>query len=190
MNHLVTVICAAGFSSRFGSPKLLSVYHNETLLTRAIRLCREAGLVNTAVVTGTHHDIYASWLKDVTTWRNPTPEQGLASTLRCAITQWQTLRPHAKALLVLLPDLIFSAETLSAILESYRENPERPVVCHYPNTMGPPSLIPKKLWADVLQLSGDRGAQSILLQAGARAIPCPIYHDIDTPQQLQELTEF
>ena len=186
MNRLATVICAAGFSSRFGSPKLLSLYKGETLLKRAVRLCHQVGIAVPAVITGIHHDAYLPELLDETIllWRHPSPEQGFSSTLALGIAHWKQQDQTKDALLVILPDMIFSAETLSALIEAYQQDPSLPAVCRYPHCLSPPSIIPSKMWPAVSLLSGDCGAQALLKSAGTRFIDCSSYLDIDTVEQL------
>ena len=181
------VILAAGASERLGQPKQLLHYRGETLIHRAARLARAAGLAPLHVVLGYRGREVAGALGDlgaaVALITNPDWSDGMGGSLARGIA---SLPQAAGAALVLVTDQPhLSAALLGAILERYRSGPAPLVACRYASgVLGVPALFARRFFPELTALSGDRGARALFARhADALAtVSFPAGDaDIDTP---------
>ena len=167
-------ILAAGFSRRLGRPKQELIYETETLLARTIRIATEAGLY--PILTITQHS------PSPTNLLNETPEEGIASSIRLAITQARQIEATGAVLLTCDQPALTPAH-----LQQLCEHPAEPTGSAYANRIGIPAYFPSSSFPSLLELRGDTGARDLLRHA--RAIPCEaLALDIDTPADLEILS--
>lgn len=107
-------------------------------------------------------------------------EEGMAASLRAGI---ESLEANARGVFVLLADQpLLEPGALTALGQAARFMPEQPVAADYGGRPGAPAWVPRWLWPEVLTLEGDRGASSVLREAGATRVEIPgAGDDIDTP---------
>lgn len=181
------LVLAAGASSRFGRPKALLTLsqqpgQNLTLLACAIRQARLLSS-DVRVVCGAWYPLVrfrcsaqpSRWVY-VKDW-----EMGMAASLAAGI---RSLGPRAKGVFVLVADQpLLHRQALKDFGEAARCFPEQPVAANYGKRPGVPAYLPRRLWADVLALKGDRGAGRILAENNAARLDIPgVHDDIDTPE--------
>ena len=156
------MLLAAGGSRRFGSAKLLARFGGEALLRRAVRAalgCRPGGCV---VVLGARAHSHARVLRGYpvrvainTRWRS-----GIASSLKTGI---HALPPEAPAALVVLADQIaVGPAELELVQAAWRRHPGRLVAARAGDVRLPPAVLPRRVFAEVRRLRGDRGAGDLL----------------------------
>ena len=156
------VVLAAGQSSRFGKTKQLEKYQGIPLVTRSVRLGEAVCGSNTVLVAGNDWqrvtDICAPLAGFFVV--NPRFADGLASSIECGI---RSIAEVADAVLLLLADqpLITSAH-LQVLMDAWQSSRESIVASAYAGTTGPPVIFPRRDFADLMRLSGDRGARSII----------------------------
>src|SRR5579862_7099830 len=88
-DDLLVVILAAGLSSRLGRAKQLLLNDDETLIHRQCRMAMEAAIAPVAVVLGCEAEACAASVADLDVrliW-NSQWEEGLASSIRCAVRE-------------------------------------------------------------------------------------------------------
>ena len=180
------VILAAGASERLGQPKQLLRYRGETLIHRAARLARAAGLAPLHVVVGYRAGVVRAALGDLgaaaTVVTNPDWNRGMGGSLARGIA---SLPAAVAAALVLVTDQPYlSAALLGAILERYRGAAEL-VACRYAGgALGVPALFADRFFPELAALSGDRGARALFVRhaAALATVSFPAgAADIDTP---------
>ena len=156
------VVLAAGQSSRFGKTKQLEKYQGIPLVSRSVRLGEAVCGSNTVLVAGNDWrrvtDICAPLAGFFVV--NPRFADGLASSIECGI---RSVAEVADAVMLLLADqpLITSAH-LQVLLDTWQSSRESIVASAYAGTTGPPVIFPRRDFADLMRLSGDRGARSML----------------------------
>jgi molybdenum cofactor cytidylyltransferase len=178
------VILAAGAGRRMGGPKALLEFEGETLLHRMVRIALSAGCPTVVAVVG---DWDPGPLDPrVTIVPNPGAAEGMASSIRLGIA---ALPPESEAALILTVDQpAVNAEVLGGLLALAAEDRARPVACAYGNSLGIPAVLPRRLFQELLDLQGDRGAKAILLRENAAALPVPEGgSDLDTPEDVARL---
>lgn len=190
------LLLAAGASRRFGSPKALALLHGEPMLARALRMVRIFAGDRYRVVLGHHH---AAILKvvpidlahrvivpqsDTTGADGLSRPTGLSDSLRAGIS---ALPKDAEAALVMLADQpALAPDDLHRLVRAWRSAPTRAAAALHAGHPGAPCILPQTLFEDVLRLTGDRGAQSLLRQQSQLTtvdLPSAAI-DIDTPEDL------
>jgi CTP:molybdopterin cytidylyltransferase MocA len=176
------VILAAGSGRRMGGPKALLRIGDETLLRRMARVALEAGCAPVLAVVGDWDPGLGGLAVQVLV--NPVVAEGMASSLRLGIA---TLPPGAEAALILTVDQpAVDAALLRSLLALAGQDPDRPALCAYADTLGIPAVVPRRLFPELKTLRGDQGAKPVLLREGPAALPFPAgAFDLDTPEDLE-----
>ena len=179
---LPAVILAAGSGTRMGGPKALLALAGETLLQRAVRIVRAAGCDPVLAVVGD----WDPGPVEAVLVPNPETAEGMSSSIRAGV---RALPAEASAALFLTVDQpAVDAPLLHRLLALADQAPEHPAACAYGNTLGIPAVLPRRLFPDLLALTGDRGAKGILLREQTASLPFPAGEDdLDTPGDLAQL---
>ena len=173
------LILAAGSGRRMGGPKALLTLDGETLLQRAVRVAKAAGFDPVIAVVGEWDPGLLA--ETVLVIRNLEAAEGMGSSVRAGIN---ALPPDSEGALVLTVDQpSVNADLLRRLLALANTDPARPVACAYGGSLGIPAILPRRLFPDLLDLRGDRGAKAILLRENAATLPFPEGEaDLDTPE--------
>jgi molybdenum cofactor cytidylyltransferase len=203
---IVGVLLAAGSARRFdGTQKLLARVPNKEgeqpmpLVRLAVLGLCEAGLEHVVVlgreaeaVRGCVADLEPSFVV------NPEFASGMSSSLRTgvdyALKHWST----ADGLLIALGDQPLAGSGIVEVLVDHfwsaGESNEKPLIVapRYRGEVGNPVLFDRTLAPELLAISGDRGARSVVERDPARvryvefdrAVP----RDVDTPEDMTALS--
>ncbi len=119
----------------------------------------------------------------------PDADEGMAASLRAG-TRWAMALP-VSALMIALPDMPdVTATDMRALIADQAHHPDRPLrACDQTQTPGHPTILPRALFATMLELSGDAGARSLLHAHPPRLHPLPgnrALADLDTPEDWAE----
>ncbi len=186
------VVLAAGGSTRLGAPKQLLEYEGEPLVRRAARAALAAGAAPVLVVVGAHADRVGAALEGIAGVRvveHAGWSDGLASSLAAGLRA--LLDEPVDAVLVTLCDQphVGAAELASLVAECA---PARPIVAaEYAGIAGVPIVVARTHVAELLTLSGDRGAGGWLRARAALVtrVPLPAAAlDVDTPEDAARLS--
>ncbi len=178
------ILLAAGGSARYGSPKQLIPFKGQTLLRHLTEVCVCSKAKSVHVVLGAFADLLKLQLLGLqiqvihhTRWH-----EGLSSSLRVAI---KALPKSTKAVVIVLCDQPHvSTPLLDKIIDVYLSKGTPIVASEYGNSLGVPALFEKRLFPELLKLSGDRGAKQVILKHRTRAASIPFPQgtiDIDNP---------
>ena len=159
---IFAVVLAAGLSSRFGRTKQLEKYQGTPLVTRSVRLAEAICGPRSVLVAGNDWqrvtDICAPLAGFIVV--NPQFADGLASSIECGV---RSVAEVADAVLLLLADQpLISRSHLQSLVDTWQASRESIVASGYAGISGPPVIFPCSDFADLLRLSGDRGARSII----------------------------
>jgi len=189
-NSLYALVLAAGAASRFGSTKQLATYRGQTLVARAVRTAESICGSRTLLVVGNeYHAVTAACLPLRGFFiYNPDFADGIASSIRSGV---RCLANQADGILLLLADQpLIDRDHLESLESAWRSAPESIVASAYADTVGPPAIFPRKHFASLTALRGDRGAKS-LLEANRDHLKTIAFEkasvDVDVPTDLERL---
>lgn len=193
-SSVAAILLAAGASRRLGQPKQLLMLDGETLLARTVRLATEAGAAPVLVVVGANAELIgAAVLADsAAAVMNEEWEQGIASSIHAGVKALDAGSPDARGVLILACDQPrLSSEHLRGLIETFGSQSEASIVAStYAGVHGIPAVFPREAFADLLALSGDKGARALLMQPPCLLLTVPFEGgevDIDQPGDLAQL---
>jgi molybdenum cofactor cytidylyltransferase len=182
------VILAAGASRRLGEPKQLVRLNGETLIHRMARTALEC-CHPVVVILGSGWEKIRAELSDldVCCVRNLDWEEGMASSLRTAVT---AIPLEAQAALFLVCDQpAVDHALLTSMMALHHGHPWRRIACGYAGTRGIPAILPRADFDALLELRGDRGAKPLLQAEGVLEVGFPAGDlDLDRPEDLARLS--
>lgn len=189
---VVALVLAAGRATRFGSAKLLALLDGSPLIQHCVdRVCASA-VDDVIVVAGDRIEEIRHTISDTRArvMRNPHPEDGLASSLRAGVAA----APEAGALIIVLGDQPrIDPAVIDALISMWRRGEGRIVVPRYRGTQGHPVLFDGSLRAELLVLTGDRGAREVIAthekEVAWFAVDADAPHDVDFPEDLVRVRE-
>lgn len=189
---LQVVILAAGASKRLGQPKQLVVLDGEPLLRRQCRLAIESRTGPVGVILGCHARECTETIRDLPVVKHMNLQwaEGMASSMRQAVHA--ALVINASGLLLLHADQYrLTTADLQSLKSAWMESRLTACAAMYADDFGPPVIIPRNCFSELLQLKGDVGARRSLAALPAHAlrrVPMPnAIHDLDIPDQLANL---
>jgi molybdenum cofactor cytidylyltransferase len=197
------VILAAGTGSRFGGGKIRATLDGRPLVAHVLAAVREAGIGRVVLVLGRDagpvldaiRDAEPAALEHVLVALNPSPQRGLATSLRLgfgAATAASPAVPPPAGVLVLLGDQPrVRADVLRILCGAPAPADAVAVVPRYAADAAPnPVLLLPAGWPLVARLSGDRGFGPLLAAESARVVWVAVpgaNPDVDTPVDLAAL---
>jgi molybdenum cofactor cytidylyltransferase len=155
------IVLAAGMSARMGRPKLRLNIAGKSILRWTLDAALSSCTWPVVVVLGNNLDtsnlISGLPVRMVT---NEAPERGQSSSLQAGI---DALPTDAPAFVMLLGDQpLTTPDTINRLIEASRETSAEAIACDYREWKGPPALFARSLFPSLMNLTGDRGARSIL----------------------------
>jgi molybdenum cofactor cytidylyltransferase len=183
---LAGLLLAAGGSERLGTPKQLVRVGGESLVLRTARLLLTQSPTVT-VVTGAHAAETGAQLKGlrVRLRRNAGWQSGMGGSLACGMN---AIGDGMDGVLIMLCDQWrVSQQDLQTLVEAWKSDPSELVVSRWEDSFGAPAIFPRSLFPGLGNLTGDRGAKSLIAkQASVRFVDCPnAQFDLDTETDLQ-----
>jgi molybdenum cofactor cytidylyltransferase len=191
-SRVAALVLAAGRGSRFGgdAPKPLARLGRRSLLGHAVAAASASGLRPVLVVVGYRGDEVAAaagTLAEIV--ENPDWEQGMATSLRAGLAALLP-DPSVSAVAVALADQPrVGAEAYRRLVAAHRGGAEL-AVATYDGERGHPVLIGRSHWDEVMKLTGDEGARSLLARHPVEMVACDDTGqaaDVDTPDDLAAL---
>jgi molybdenum cofactor cytidylyltransferase len=179
---IAAIILAAGASIRLGRPKQTVIFQGETLLDRAVRISRDAGVAETIVVLGAFASEIRKEcpLKGCTVVENADWASGMGTSIRRGI---QAVSGVQGVLIVTCDMPAITSDHLRELAASGRLT-----ASFYEGKRGVPAYFPREIFDQLLQLEDSRGAGQLVFAADAIPLVRGEF-DIDTPEDLSRLNE-
>jgi molybdenum cofactor cytidylyltransferase len=190
--RIAAVVLAAGLSSRMGSNKLLSDLNGQTLIQHTIDRLSKAAIDEIIVVTGHQAAQIQAALENnrVRFVYNANYAQGLSTSVRVGVAAAQEF----DAALVCLGDMpLIEAADLNRMIAAFNETEGRTLVAPVlGRKLGNPVLWGQEHFVDLMALTGDRGARSLVEARRDQIVEIAVTHDgilldADTPEALAEI---
>jgi molybdenum cofactor cytidylyltransferase len=192
---VVGLILAAGAATRFGCAKQLLPLGGEPLIRHTLRRALAAELHGVIVVVGASATEVAAAVADlpVSVVVNPDFAVGQSTSLRAGVEAASAA--GSSAVVVLLADQPeIQSGAIAAVVDGHRRTGALIVQATYGGTPSHPVLFARKLFPELLQVTGDEGARAVIqrhaddrlrveVDAGS---PPP---DIDTEQDYRALLD-
>jgi len=177
------LILAAGASTRLGQPKQLVVLGGETLLERAVRTAREAGLSPVTVVVHDAALIEMLQARGAQVLLNRKFYEGMSTSIHAGV-RWAAGMKANGVVLMTCDQPAVTAGHLCALCAE----PGSAAGSGYAGKVGIPAYFPSSRFGELMYLSGDVGARAML--RGARVVDCEALGlDIDTEEDLKRARE-
>jgi xanthine dehydrogenase accessory factor len=185
------LVLAAGSSTRMGRPKLDLPIEGTAMSRRVVETLLSQPFDVVHVVTAPGRTLDLPEDPRIVRVENPNPAEGIASSLRLGLA---SLPPATEVVAVALGDLpLVRGETVAALLSAYEETASAIVYPVYRGEQGHPVLWARRLFCELSQLEGDRGAKALIEKHRDSALPLPVDDpgvrlDIDTPADYARAT--
>lgn len=159
-NRVCAILLAAGQSTRFGAAKL--GYELDFSLPMGVLSAKKltAAGIDTVVVVSTLTDSliphYRSLGAQVVV--NKRADEGMSTSIVCGVAT----HPHYQAWIIALADMPFIQATTYAEMVKYLSQNHAIVAPSFAGRRGHPVGFQQKFKSDLLALSGDKGASSVL----------------------------
>ena len=187
------IILAAGASSRMNRPKQLLEFEGKTLLRRAVETALETVFLPVVVTLGANFKLMKPEIEDlpVEIVFNENWQSGLSSSIKAGIEKLLEIAPDIAAAVIALADQPFvTSNHLNLFAEKFVRTNCPVIAAGYSQTYGVPALFSREIFDDLHELSGDKGAKSMIEKhrrsLSTIALPEAAV-DIDTPQDLAQL---
>jgi molybdenum cofactor cytidylyltransferase len=185
------IVLAAGLSRRMGRAKLLLPLQGRPVIRLAVEGVLASGVGHVVVVTGAEHRELMEALAGlpVVFVDNPYPEAGQASSIRIGI---RALPRDTEAALIALGDQpSVPPRVIAELLAVFRRTGKAIVAPRYLDGRGNPVLFSRETFAELLEVSGDQGARSVVDRNPGRValvdFDLPMPPDVDTPEDYARL---
>jgi molybdenum cofactor cytidylyltransferase len=188
------LILAAGESSRMGTPKATLTYRGRTFLEWILQTLQEAGLERIAVVLGHQaEDIQRQTkIEPAQVVINLDYRSGQTSSLQVGLRSLMAEELEA-VLLCLVDHPAVAAETVRTIVATFQQSGAPVVIPTYQGRRGHPVLIGRQVFAELLELACDAGADSVVrrYRPATQFVAVEdegIVMDVDDPESYRRLT--
>lgn len=187
---IFATVLAAGCATRFGSTKQTAELDGKPLIRHAIDVARKACGRKIIVIVG------QNWVKVVDAAGlergffaiNELAKDGIGSSIAVAAG---VCASRADAMLLLLCDQpLITAQHLNSLISKWSGDEHEIVATAFAETIGPPVLFPQGAFADLMALSGDKGARTLFNDDRFKVRSVSFEDaavDVDTVKQLDAL---
>jgi molybdenum cofactor cytidylyltransferase len=190
----MTIILAAGESSRLGQAKQLLPYQNKTLIEHIVKQATATNATKIVVVLGAFAERIRPFLAfaNIEIVENKNWEKGMSSSLQKGLEHAQ----NADYILVLLSDQPFvNTALLNQIVEKAKTTHFPIIATKYNDILGVPALFKKAVFNELNNLNEKEGAKKVIKKY-AKKQQVGIVHfekaaiDIDTMADYERLLKY
>lgn len=184
------LILGAGASQRFGGPpKQLLTFRGRTMLEWVVsEVHRAQGLDEVVVVLGRAADQIRAKVNfgAARVVENPIYGEGCSSSYRAGI---EALDADSDAIMIILGDMPgITPEIIDGVCAAWRDGEAPIALCSYQGRKGHPMIFARSLFAQLVDLHGDKAAWK-LVDANGAAVQ-EVYFDLPFPEDINTLEDF
>jgi len=186
-------ILAAGASTRLGAPKQLLDFRGRTLLQHILDQAQPLPFAISVLVLGAHAAEIRAAISpgSFRVVVNQQWQEGIAGSIRVAVTEELAACPDLENILFLLSDQPFVTTSLLSELLDLQTQSRLPIAaCRYGDTLGVPAVFSKAMFPELLLLRGDTGAGRLIRQHAGEVAALPFESgavDVDTEEDYRRL---
>lgn len=192
MSAIAAIVLAAGRSARMAPRnKLLEQIDGEPMIRRVVTNVLEGGIKPVIVVTGHEAERVGQALSvlDVTLVFNPHYAEGMSTSLKAGLA---ALPSSVEGAMICLGDMPGVENSVFRDLLAAFTGPDAICVPVHQGHRGNPVLWGSAYFAEMMALTGDSGAKSLMIRHGDRLTEVnvgtdAIFHDVDAPTDLARL---
>ena len=184
------IVLAAGRATRMGGSKVALPLEGRAMVTRVVDAALGSQLAETVVVVGNDADTVCELLRDrpVRTVKNAEFARGMSTSMHAGL---EAIGHECDAALFMLADQPFVTTALiDLLIEAFARSGQaivRPEVSGRPAN---PVLMPARLFAELLEESGDRGGRRVIHRHAAELCLVPVHDpllvtDVDSPEDYE-----
>ncbi|MEX0582127.1 MAG: molybdopterin-binding/glycosyltransferase family 2 protein, partial [Sneathiella sp.] len=191
---IAVLILAAGQSRRMGAEnKLFAEIDGKPMLRHTAEQALKSKAIHVYGVTGYEKERVAALFDElgIKSFHNPDYNEGLSSSLK---TGFRALADQYDGLLICLGDMpLVTSDLFNALIDAFDVEEGRSIIVPtFQGKRGNPVLIASSFKSDILAITGDIGAKSLIaenesLVFNVDAEKDSIFTDIDTPDALAAL---
>ena len=191
---LAILVLAAGGSSRMGRPKQLLDYGGQSLVRHVTETAIAATVGPVVIVVGAEAGEVGARVRDlpVRVVHNERWETGIGSSIRAGMNDLLSGRASVTAVVIMLGDQpLVTPATIHRLIDAQAETGKPVCAAAYAGTIGPPVLVARELFPQLLSLPEDRGAKHLWAANPHQVhpVPCPeAATDLDTPADYERLS--
>lgn len=191
MKNIAILVLAAGKSSRMNSIKQLEKINHKTLLELTLEKIQCIYASTLFCVVGANADKIKSETKtrNIQFIENTNFENGLSSSIVSGMKYFKNKKYHFDGVFILLADQpAIKISYLEDMLHLFEQKKDIIIASNYGQTLGVPAIFPKKYFADLLLIKGDKGAKEFINKKKNEVLFSTIptdFLDIDTKEDLQ-----
>lgn len=182
------VVMAAGNARRFGENKLAAGVRGRSLILRTLEAVPAGEFESVAVVTQYPEVLELAERFRFAAVRNEHPDWGISHTIRLGL---EALGPCSGALFLVSDQPLLRRESVRALAELWRSQPERIAALAHGGVRGNPCLFPARFFPELLELREDHGGNTVIRRHEEDLIllevPAEELTDVDTPEALKQL---
>lgn len=183
---IAALILAAGTSSRMGTDKQLLPYKGTTLLGWTIENILKCNVDKVFCVLGSNVEKITSEISKypIAIIYNPNYEKGLSTSIISGIEHIKYME-YDPVLILLADQPNVDSLYINTIISTFELNPNDVIASSYNNIKGVSAIFPKKMYPNLVNIKGDKGAKLLLNSVGSSVITVNEFsnlRDIDTPQ--------
>ncbi len=192
--NLSAIILAAGKSSRMdGANKLLLPFQGKTIIEQVVDNITSSGISEVVVVTGWEREAVEKRLRSypVKIIANSEFNSGMSSSLRKGVAACSV---ETGGILICLGDMpLISVDILRKLIDTFSAQSGKSIIVPvHEKRWGKPVIFPNTFRNQLLSISGDQGARSILKTHSDSITELPVSNpgvlvDVDNLEQYQQL---
>ena len=187
--RIALVMLSAGASSRMGQPKQLLPWKNSTLLQHSLDQALQAKASEVILVLGANHERILAEIENrtVTLVINANWSDGMSASIGAAMKYLGESGKDFDGVLFCLSDQpLLDFNYYNDLIDKFLTSTEEIVYSKYSKSYGVPAIFPKTMFHELENLSGDKGAKSLIQRNLERAQwvdASSLAVDLDTMEQ-------
>ena len=187
------VILAAGYSSRFGSEKLIVKIKGKSIIKHVAEKVNNSTLNDFVVIAGKNYPVIKNEIPEFENKIKEIPDN--IAPLSCSVRFSLSVIPeNTDAVVFILGDMpLITTGLINRMIDKYIESGKKIIFPFHDNTIGNPKLFDKIYFDELKKVTGDRGGRDLVSlyqndSAGIKVNNGYLFMDIDTEEDLERIS--